>query len=143
MDLSQKIGVILIGVTTALISLLIGGFFGGLDYISLVIALIPLIFGRALFGKSVLNYLGPLYGTTILFLSLIQAPIRTFREFYGQFYMELYSLIFGIPQETVLANLDSALAYQPIVACLTVFGILYLYREDYLKANIQELINTG
>ena len=131
MKASEKAEIVLIGLITAIFSLLAGGFLGDINYISLVIASMPLVLGRILIGKAVLNYIGLLYTTSIIFLSLVQAPIKLFPELYGRFYLELYSTIFGIPNRAVIGNLDSALAYEPIIACLAVFSILYIHREDY------------
>ena len=133
MDIDQKVGVILIGFITGLISVTIGGFFGGLDYISIIIGLTPVALGRIIFGKSVLNYLIPIYGATVLFLSILQAPIKLFPELYQTFYLKTYSFLFAAPKEGALFSLDTALAYRPILACLVIGSILYAYREKYFN----------
>lgn len=139
MKASEKIAVVLIGLVTALSSLLAGGFLGNINYIAFVIASIPLLFGRILLGKGVLNYIRPLYITSITFLAIIQAPIKLFPEFYANFYLEIYSAVFGAPESAIIGNLDSALAYEPIIACLAFFSALYIYREGYLNLVKQKL----
>ena len=78
-----------------------------------------------------------------MFLSVIQAPIRLFPEFYGNFYLQIYSIVFGAPEIAAIGNLDSALAYEPIIACLAVFSIMYIYRESYLNLLKQKLYDLN
>jgi hypothetical protein len=143
MDTFGKITVVSIGLVTAIFSLLAGGFLGGINYLSIIIASIPVILGRVVFGKDVLNHIRPIYISTIVFLSVIQAPIRLFPEFYLEFYLEVYALVFGAPESAIIGNLDSALAYEPIIACLAMFSILYIYREGYPNLIRQKLLTLS
>lgn len=140
---SGKIAVISIGLLTAIFSLLAGGFLGGINYLSIIIASVPAVLGRIVFGNDLLNYITPLYIATIVFLSVIQAPIRLFPEFYGNFYLQIYSIVFGAPEIAAIGNLDSALAYEPIIACLALFSIMYIYRESYLNLVKQKLFDLN
>lgn len=132
MNGTQKVGIFLISLTTASISLLAAGFLGSIEFLPVVIALIPISLGRLVFGKQVLEFAGAIYGVTIIVLGITQLPILIYPEIYGEFYLSIYTFLFGSVEGTVLGNLDAALSYEPMLACLALFVIIYAYKERYI-----------
>jgi len=132
MNSLQKVALILISLITAFISLLAGGFMGSIDAIPIVIALIPIFLGRIIFGNQVLELAEAIYGVSIFFLGIIQLPIMFYPEIYRNFYLTIYTSLFGPIEGRVIGNMDAALSYEPILACLVTFAIIYAYREGYI-----------
>jgi len=141
MDLTMEASIISIGIFTSLVSLVAGGFLKGLDYISFVIALIPLALGRAIFGKEILDFTGLIYLTTIFFLAVFQFPIKFYPDLYAEFYLAVYAAVFGLRDSAVIGDLDSALAYEPAIACLIVLVLLQAYHRGYLSS-ITDLLTS-
>jgi hypothetical protein len=128
----QKVALFLTGLITASISLLAGGFLGSVDILPIVIALIPISLGRILFGKQALEFAEAIYGVAIIILGITHLPIMIYPEIYEKFYLTIYTSFFGSTEGAFLGNLDAALSYEPILACLAVFTIIYAYKEGYI-----------
>ncbi len=118
---------------SGLFSFFTGFLFGGLEGLFLVIGFLPVLLGRVLLGKKVLDHIFTIYAATVVLQALLHLPAELYPEVYLQFFTRLLETVLTSPSEVeaVLQNLESPLTFKAILGSVIGFTTSYTYREGY------------